>query len=67
MRSDFSKIFWSFFGNFSVTVKAVASAVTLAFRIRTMLFPYATLAQTKREQGPLTVNERLREPLMWWA
>jgi hypothetical protein len=65
------KIFQKFSGNSSVTVKGSLRRITRAFRIQTKLFWNATgrfrKAQTKREQGALTVNEKLRKALDPWA
>jgi hypothetical protein len=58
------KIFGVFLGNFSVTLTPWSHLLRLSFQFELSCFLLRQRAHTKREQGPDTVNERLRKPLI---
>ena len=58
------KIFGVFHGNFSVTLTPWSHLLRLSFKFERCCSLLRQRAHTKREQGPHTVNETLRKPLI---
>ena len=58
------KIFGVFLGNFSVTLTGWSHLLRLSFQFELSCSLLRQRAQTKREQGPDTVNETLRKSLI---
>jgi hypothetical protein len=58
------KIFEVFHGNFSVTLTRWSHLLRLSFKFERCCSLLRQRAHTKREQGPHTVNETLRKPLI---
>jgi hypothetical protein len=58
------KIFGVFLGNFSVTLTPWSHLLRLSFQFELSCSLLRQSAHTKREQGPDTVNETLRKPLI---
>src|ERR1700744_2920562 len=61
------KIFGVLRGNFSVTLTRWSHLLRRSFEFERSCFHMRQKPQTKREQGRLTVNERLRKALCSWA